>query len=45
MRKGGKPVVVLLDLDMCVSLLAKEEAKYRQLTGMYKSQQRYLLLF
>jgi hypothetical protein len=49
MREGGKPVVLLLNVflmsSFCVSLFAKEEARYRQLTGMYRSRQRHMLLF
>jgi hypothetical protein len=46
MREGGKPVVVLLDvLMLSVFLLAKEEARYRRPTGMYRSRKRRMLLF
>jgi uncharacterized membrane protein len=46
MREVGKPVVVLLNvLLMYVFLLAKEEARYRQPTGMYRSRIRRMLLF
>jgi hypothetical protein len=46
MREGGKPVVVLLDvLLLSFFLLAKEEARYRQLMGMYRSRKRRMLLF
>jgi hypothetical protein len=46
MREGGKTVVVLLDvLLFSVFLLAKEEARYRQPTGMYRSRKRRMLLF